>query len=173
MNFILEGLSNSSPSVERLHKTWYSMFDTLNTKYCTLFSVWYTKLQENYQSISLEESIEYISNEWKKNRKISTCNSLDLESLGSWPILYAQKLPSWALLLQLMHGDNWPLKARPHLLVSGHQRMVSTNKGCNQWLTLAKTLLKVALASGNRSLVARTTLNRLISVGNTNSRWKR
>ena len=42
----------------------------------------------------LKESIEYTSNEWKhKNRKMSTCNRLDLESLGSWPTLYAQKLP--------------------------------------------------------------------------------
>ena len=46
------------------------------------------------------------------------------------------------------------LIARPHLLVSGHQRTVSTSKGCNQWLSLAKTLLKVALDGGNRSLVA-------------------
>ena len=44
----------------------------------------------------------------------------------------------------------------PHLLVPGHQQTVSTNNGCNQWLSLAKTLLKVALASGNRSLVSRT-----------------
>ena len=44
----------------------------------------------------------------------------------------------------------------PHLLVSDHQQTVSTSKGCNQWLSLAKTLLKVALAGGNRSLVART-----------------
>ena len=46
------------------------------------------------------------------------------------------------------------LIARPHLLVPDHQRTVSTSKGCNQWLSLAKTLLKVALAGGNRSLVA-------------------
>ena len=42
--------------------------------------------------IILEESIEYTSNEWKRNRKLSTCNHrLDLESLGSWPTLYAPK----------------------------------------------------------------------------------
>ena len=36
----------------------------------------------------LEESIEEnTSNEWKQNRKMSTCNRLDLESLGSWPIV--------------------------------------------------------------------------------------
>ena len=46
--------------------------------------------------------------------------------------------------------------SHPHKLVPGHQRTVSTNKVCNQWLSLAKTLLKVALAGGNRSLVART-----------------
>ena len=34
--------------------------------------------------------------------------------------------------------------------------MVSTKKGCNQWLSLAKTLLKVALAGGNRLLIAPT-----------------
>ena len=33
--------------------------------------------------IVLEESIEYTSNEWKQNRKMSTCDRLDLESLGS------------------------------------------------------------------------------------------
>ena len=42
--------------------------------------------------IILEESIEYTSNEWKQNRKMSTCDCLDLESLASWPTLYAQKL---------------------------------------------------------------------------------
>ena len=42
----------------------------------------------------------------------------------------------------------------PHLLVPSHQRTVSTSKGCNQWLSLAKPLLKVALAGGNRSLLA-------------------
>ena len=40
----------------------------------------------------------------------------------------------------------------PHLLV----RAVSTSTGCNQWLLLAKTLLKVALVGRTRSLVART-----------------
>ena len=45
-------------------------------------------------AIILEESIEYTLNEWKKqNRKMSTFNRLDLESLGSWPTLYALKLP--------------------------------------------------------------------------------
>ena len=44
----------------------------------------------------------------------------------------------------------------PHLLVPGPHRTVSTSKGYNQWLSLAKALLKVALASGNCSLVART-----------------
>ena len=34
--------------------------------------------------IILEESIEeYTSNEWKPNRKMSTCNRLDLQTLGS------------------------------------------------------------------------------------------
>ena len=36
------------------------------------------------------------------------------------------------------------------------QRMMSTNTSYNQWLSLAKTLLKVALDGRNRSLVART-----------------
>jgi hypothetical protein len=39
--------------------------------------------------IVLEESIEeYTSNEWSENRKMSICNPLDLESLGSWPTIY-------------------------------------------------------------------------------------
>ena len=37
--------------------------------------------------IILEESIEYISNEWKQNWNMSTCHQLDLESLGSWPTM--------------------------------------------------------------------------------------
>ena len=41
---------------------------------------------------------------------------------------------------------------------AGHQRTMSIITGCNQWLSLAETLLKVALANGNRSLVARTSL---------------
>ena len=44
----------------------------------------------------------------------------------------------------------------PTLTGAGHQRTVSTNIGCNQWLSLAKSALKVALAGWNRSLVART-----------------
>ena len=29
--------------------------------------------------IVLEESVEYVSNEWKQNQKMSTCNRLDLD----------------------------------------------------------------------------------------------
>ena len=49
-----------------------------------------------------------------------------------------------------------PLIPHPHLLVSGHQRTVCIIKGCNQWLSLAKTLIKMGLAGGNHSLIART-----------------
>ena len=45
----------------------------------------------------------------------------------------------------------------PPTLGAGHQQTVSTNTGCNQWLSVAKTLLKVALDGRNRSLVACTT----------------
>jgi hypothetical protein len=38
----------------------------------------------------------------------------------------------------------------------GHQRTESTMTGCNQWLSLAKIALKVALAGRDRSLVANT-----------------
>ena len=44
----------------------------------------------------------------------------------------------------------------PTLTSAGHQQTVSMNIGCNQWLSLAKTLLKVALAGRNRSMVAHT-----------------
>ena len=37
--------------------------------------------------IILEESMEYISNEWKQNQKMWTCNRLDSESLRSWPTM--------------------------------------------------------------------------------------
>ena len=42
----------------------------------------------------------------------------------------------------------------PTVTGAGHQRTVSTSTGCNQWLSLAKTLLKVALVGRNRSLIA-------------------
>ena len=52
--------------------------------------------------IVLEESIERASNERKQNRKMTTCNRLDLELLGSWPTLYAQKLPlHWFTILRV------------------------------------------------------------------------
>jgi len=44
----------------------------------------------------------------------------------------------------------------PTLVGVGHQRMESTNIGCNQWLSLAKIALKMPLAGRNRSLVAST-----------------
>ena len=47
-------------------------------------------LHENLPII-VEESTEYTSNEWKRNRKMSsTCYRLDLESLGPSPTDYAQ-----------------------------------------------------------------------------------
>ena len=67
--------------------------------------------------IVLEEPIEYTSNERKhQNRKMSTCNRLDLESLGSWPTLYAQKLlghypqptPTWSKQYSIMWVSPWP-----------------------------------------------------------------
>ena len=61
------------------------------------------------------------------------------------------------MILEVCWDDGlWTLIPHPHILVCGHQRTVSTSKGCNQWFSLAKTLLKVALAGGNRSLVAHT-----------------
>ena len=44
----------------------------------------------------------------------------------------------------------------PTLTGAGHQRTLNTNIGCNQWLSLAKTLLKMTLDGRNRSLVAYT-----------------
>ena len=44
----------------------------------------------------------------------------------------------------------------PTLIGAGHQRTVSTNTGCKQWFSLARTLLKVALVGRDCSLVART-----------------
>ena len=59
-----------------------------------------------------------------------------------------------ALLLDFL----WPLDSYspPTLTGAGHHRTMSTNTGCNWWLSLAKTLLKVALAGRNRLLIART-----------------
>ena len=38
------------------------------------------------------------------------------------------------------------LYSQTTLVIAGHQRTVSINTGCNQWLSLAKTLLKVGSA---------------------------
>ena len=53
--------------------------------------------------------------------------------------------------------DVWPMAActsnsPPTLTGAGHQRTVSTNIGCDWWLSLAKTLLKVVLV-GKESFV--------------------
>ena len=46
---------------------------------------------ENYRSF---QKIYRIYLKWiKQNQKMSTCNRLKLESLGSWPTIYAQTLP--------------------------------------------------------------------------------
>jgi hypothetical protein len=51
----------------------------------------------------------------------------------------------------------WLLTYSPPTLTGvGHQWTVSTNTGCNQWLSLAKPTLKMPLADRNHSLVART-----------------
>ena len=55
---------------------------------------WVWKITSRELPIILKESLkEYTSIEWKQNRKMSTCNRLHLEWHGSWPTLYAQKLP--------------------------------------------------------------------------------
>ena len=58
---------------------------------------------------------------------------------------------------KLGHGSGLQslLSGHPHT-GAGHQRTVSTNNDCNQWLSLAKTLLKMAIVGRNRSLVAHT-----------------
>jgi hypothetical protein len=43
----------------------------------------------------------------------------------------------------------------PTLAGAGHLRTKSISTGCNQWLSLAKIVLKVPLAGRNRSLVAK------------------
>ena len=85
--------------VTKNHK-WSTMFHEI--KWCTFdqsrawgepvvhyrWTSWSWRLQENELPIILEESTEeYTSNEWKQNQKMSTCNRLDLESLGSWPTM--------------------------------------------------------------------------------------
>ena len=45
----------------------------------------------------LEESVECILDEFRKPQKMSTCNRLDLETLGSWPIM--PKNHPWTLVL--------------------------------------------------------------------------
>ena len=43
--------------------------------------------------ISLEEFIEYTPNSIKENRRMLTCNQLDLQTLGSQPISMPKNLP--------------------------------------------------------------------------------
>ena len=55
---------------------------------------WRSRLQEELPSI-LEECMEYTPNPIKKNQMISTCDWLELVTLGSWPIM-PQNLPNMA-----------------------------------------------------------------------------
>ena len=50
----------------------------------------------------------------------------------------------------------WSSYSPPTQAGAGHQQTVGTSIGCNQWLSLAKSTLKVAPAGRNRSLVAYT-----------------
>ena len=54
--------------------------------------------------ITLEEYMEYTLNEWKQNRKMSTCNRLDLESFGSWLTLYIYICPKTSRALMPTNG---------------------------------------------------------------------
>ena len=69
--------------------------------------------------------------------------------------LYVPSFWCFFIIQTYMHSHS-NIISHPHLLVPSHQRTVSTSKGCKQWLSLTKTLLKVTLVGGNRSLVART-----------------
>ena len=74
---------------------WAIVFTTLlgkNRQFVTDEPIEFKKNQLEFKGskklpINLEDSIEYTSNEWKQNRKMSTSNRLDLESLGSWPTM--------------------------------------------------------------------------------------
>jgi hypothetical protein len=57
--------------------------------------------------ILLEEFIGIYPNLIKANRRLSTCNRLDLQTLGSQPIMYAQTSPR-SLALVALNGENWP-----------------------------------------------------------------
>ena len=46
----------------------------------------------------------------------------------------------------------------PTLIAASHHRTVSTNTGCNQWLPLAKPILKVTHVGRNHSPVAHTSM---------------
>ena len=57
---------------------------------------WSWRRQENHQSF-LEESIEYTSNEWEQNRKMSTCNQPVGFRITGILTNYAQTLPGHCL----------------------------------------------------------------------------
>ena len=65
---------------------------------------WSSRLQENLPII-LEELIEYTSNFLQENRRMSTCNHrLDLQTLGSQPIMPKNLLDYW---LRPQHPPQW------------------------------------------------------------------
>ena len=74
---------------------------------------------------------------------------------------YSHWNPSFALRSIMHLGAVLPITCKAWLLYSpptltsvGHQWTVSTNIGCNQWLSLLELALKVVLAGRNRLLVA-------------------
>ena len=69
----------------------------------------------NFPAVVLKEPQPVINSSWVTNcrfsriidRKMSTCNRLDLESLGSWLTLYAQKLSGHCFQPSQRPGNVW------------------------------------------------------------------
>ena len=88
-----------------------------NSNICPPYFLWWWSMSGKNRRLVADEPVEVqdfskftdhfggiyrIYLKWIKQKwKMSTCNRLDLESLGSWPTLYVQKLPGhwwWCVL---------------------------------------------------------------------------
>ena len=91
--------------------------------------------------IVLEEYVEeYTLNEWKQHRKMSTCNRLDLESLGSWPTLpnrlEQSKSPRMEYKCAWWGISLWSKLFRKSVVILRMEWRKSIIKGSFQWWTI-------------------------------------
>jgi len=79
----------------------------------------------------------------------------DCKGWGRWRCSSCMQHQIWGLSLWMFNYDFTLTNNPPTLTCVGHRWTVSTNIGCNQWLSLANPCLKVLLVGRDRLMVVR------------------